>query len=122
MDKHGLEEEAMTIVRIWRSVTLETKAEEYLEYLNRIVIPACQTAEGNEGLFIMKELQGELAHFLLLSVWTSDEALVNLAGADPCEVVNPSPEEKSLLIAFESTAGHYKVVYTSESALLKNEI
>lgn len=106
----------MTITRIWRSVALATKAEQYLEYLNRIVIPACQKAEGNEGLIIMKELQGKLAHFLLLSFWTSDEALVNFAGTDSSQVVNPSPEEKSLLMAFESTARHYKVVYPSKSS------
>src|SRR5574341_2601468 len=109
----------MTIVRIWRSVTLATKAEQYLEYLIRIVIPAYQSAEGNKALFVMKELQGELAHCLLLSFWTSDEALVNFAGADCPEVANPSPGEKSLLIAFESTARHYKVVYTSGSSSVR---
>lgn len=108
----------MTIVRIWRSVTLARKAEQYLEYLNRIVIPAYLTAEGNKGLFILKELQGELAHFLLLSFWTSDKEFESSVGADTCEVVNPSPEEKSLLIAFESIARHYDVVYMSESPLL----
>ena len=97
------------IARIWRGVTLVTKADQYLEYLNRIVIPACQTAEGIEGLFIMKECQGELTHFLLLSFWTSDEALANFTGAD-FDAVSPSPEEKCLLTAFESTARHYKVI------------
>jgi len=106
----------MTIVRIWRGVTLATRAGQYLEYVNKIVIPVCQAAEGNEGMYIMKELQGELAHFLLLSFWASDEALVNFTGAASCEcdVVNPSPEEKSLLIAFESTARRYKIVYESD--------
>jgi hypothetical protein len=115
----------MTILRIWRSVTLAAKAEQYVEYLNRIVIPAYQTAEGNKGLFIMKQLQGELAHFLLLSFWTSDKTFERSAGADTCtcEVVNPSPEEKSLLIAFESIARHYEVVYMSESSPLdKNKL
>ena len=106
----------MTIVRIWRGVTLATKAEQYIEYLNNFVVPVCQTAEGNEGLFIMKELQGELAYFLLLSFWASDEALKNFAGTDSCDVVDPFPEEKNLLIAFESIASHYKMVYKSESS------
>lgn len=106
----------MTIVRIWRGVTLATRAGQYLEYVNKIVIPACQAAEGNEGMCIMKELQGELAHFLLLSFWASDDALENFTGVASCEcdVVNPCPEEKSLLIAFESTARRYKIVYESD--------
>jgi heme-degrading monooxygenase HmoA len=110
------EEYSMTIVRIWRGVTLATKAEEYSEYLNNFVVPACQTAEGNEGLFIMKEIQGELVYFLLLSLWASDEALQNFVGIDSCEAVDLFPEEKNLLLAFESTASHYKMVYKSESS------
>ena len=95
---------------------MATRAVQYLEYVNKIVVPACQAAEGNEGMYIMKELQGELAHFLLLSFWASDDALVNFTGVASweCDVVNPCPEEKSLLIAFESTAQRYKIVYESD--------
>lgn len=99
----------MTIARIWRGITWATKSTQYLEYLNKVIIPACQTADGNEGLLVLKECQGELAHFLLLSFWASDEALARFTGAD-AEVVSPTPEEKILLIAFESTARHYKVI------------
>ena len=106
----------MTIVRIWRGVTLAARAGQYLEHVNKIIIPSCQAAEGNEGMYIMEELQGELAHFMLLSFWASDDALVNFTGAASyeCDVVNPSREEKSLLIAFESTARRYKIVYGSD--------
>jgi heme-degrading monooxygenase HmoA len=103
----------MTIVRIWRGVTLATRAERYLEYLNNVVAPAYRTAEANEGMYIMQELQDELTHFLLLSFWTSEEKLKNFAGVDCCEVVVPTPEEKEFLIAFESTARHYSIVYKS---------
>jgi hypothetical protein len=57
----------------------------------------------------MKECQGELTHFLLLTLWASDEALAKYAG-NTDDVVNPTPEERSLLIAFESTARRYRVV------------
>lgn len=107
----------MTIVRIWRCVTFASEAEQYLEYLNKFLIPACQTAEGSEGLCVMRRLESELAHFLFLSFWTSEMALANFAGctAREYEVVNPSPEERRLLIAFESTARHYEVVQISET-------
>lgn len=104
----------MTIVRIWHGVTLATKAEQYLEFLNNFIVVPCQTAEGNEGLFVLKEPQGEITHFLLLSFWACEEALKNFAGADCCDVVYLSPEEKKLLIAFDSTARHYKIVYASD--------
>jgi len=99
----------MSIARVWRSITLISNADKYLEYLDKTVIPACQTAEGNEGLIVMKECHGELSHFLLLSFWASNEALAKYAEATD-DVVDPTPEEKSLLIAFESNARHYKVI------------
>lgn len=99
----------MTIGRIWRGVTLAAKSEQYLEYLNRTVIPTCQSAEGNEGLFVLKECQGELTHFLVLTLWASDEALAKYAGTAD-DVVHPTPEERDLLMAFESTARRYQVV------------
>lgn len=104
----------MTIVRIWSVITLATNAERYFDFLKKAFIPACQTAKGNKGLLIMDALQGELAHFLLVSFWVSEQALADFTGADSYEVVKPSPEERSLLLAFESTAKHYSVAYRSE--------
>jgi len=105
----------MTIVRIWSGIALATKANQYLEYLNKIVVPAIRMAEGNQGLLILQDLRGELAHFLVLSFWTSNEVLIDFAGAHSSEyeVVKLSPEEESLLVAFESIAKYYEVLYSS---------
>lgn len=105
----NLREENMSIARIWGGITLVSNADKYLEYLDKMVIPACQMAEGNEGLIVMKECHGELSHFLVLSVWASNDALAKYVGATD-DVVDPTPEEKNLLIAFESNPRHYKIV------------
>lgn len=97
------------IARIWHSMTKLTDAENYQEYLNRHVVPNYQTAEGYRGLYIMKECQGELMHFLLLTLWASDETLEKYTGTAN-DVVNPVPEERDLLVAFESTARRYRVI------------
>lgn len=99
--------------RIWRSTTTLSNAEGYQEYLNRFIIPAYQMAEGNQGVYVMKECQGELVYFLLLTFWTSNEALAKYIGI-PGDVINPSPEEKNLLVAYESTGRSYKVIESSE--------
>ena len=59
------------IARVWRGITPIGKADQYLEYLNQTVVPGYQAAGGNEGFFIFREVQGELAYFLLLSLWSS---------------------------------------------------
>ena len=97
------------IARIWRSTTTLSNAEGYQEYLNRFIVPAYQTAEGNQGVYVMKECQGELTHFLLLTLWASDESLEKYTGTAN-DVVNPVPEERDLLVAFESTARRYRVI------------
>ena len=100
----------MTVVRIW-CVTLTTKVEQYLAHLNKIVIAACPI-DGNEGLFVMKDLRGELAQLLLLSFWSSDEALLRFAGADSAERVNPTPEEN----VFASPSSQPPGIYMSKSS------
>jgi len=97
------------IARIWRSTTTLSNPEGYQEYLNRFIVPAYQTAEENQGVYVMKECQGELTHFLLLTLWASDESLEKYTGTAN-DVVNPVSEERDLLVAFESTARRYRVI------------
>jgi len=97
------------IAWIWRSTTTISNAKGYQEYLYRFVVPAYQMAEGNNGVYVMKECQGDLVHFLLLTYWTSNEALTKNIGV-PGDGINPSPEERKLLIAYESIGRSYKVI------------
>ena len=87
------------IARIWRSTTTLSNAEGYQEYLNRFIVPAYQTAEGNQGVYVMKECQGELTHFLLLTLWGSDGLLEKYTGTSN-DLVTPVLEERDLLVAF----------------------
>lgn len=114
----------MTIIRIWSCIALVTKANQYLEFLNNFVVPTFRMAEGNEAVFILQDLRDELAYFSLLSFWTSNEVLINFTGVHSTEFeeVKPSPEEKSLLVAFESTATYYDVVYSSGFSTDKNKL
>jgi heme-degrading monooxygenase HmoA len=97
------------IACIWRGITQASQAERYLDYLNGNVIPTYQADAGNKGIFVLKDIQGELAHFLLLSFWDSKEALINFAGQDS-EILNQSPESEEYLIAYESMIKKYQVV------------
>lgn len=106
----------MTIARIWRAITLAEEADKYLEYLNQSVIPAYRIVEGNEGFLVMRECQGELMHFLLLSFWSSNEALASFTVINSSEMMDLTLDAKRLLVAFESTARCYKVVCRSKSS------
>ncbi len=109
------------IARIWRGITLKTKAGKYLEYLNDTVVPRYREAEGNLGLFILRDFQGELAYFLLLSFWSSRDALVKFAHPN-VDIAVQDPEEKEFLVAFESIVKHYRLVsYSHEEGIFEHE-
>ena len=97
------------IARVWRGITSLSKADQYLEYLNQIVLPGYQAVEGNQGVCIFREVQGELVYFLLLSFWSSYDALAVFAGPNQ-ELAKHASEEQKFLIASESMVAHYDVL------------
>jgi hypothetical protein len=97
------------IARVWRGITSIGKADQYLEYLNQVVLPGYQAVEGNQGVCILREVQGELAYFLLISIWSSYDALAVFAGPNQ-ELAKHTPEEQKFLVASESVVAHYEVL------------
>ncbi len=97
------------IARVWRGITSLSKADQYLEYLKRVVLTGYQAVEENQGVFIFRNVQGELVHFLLISIWSSCDSLTQFA--DPnLEIGKQGPEDQNFLIAFESVAAQYEVL------------
>jgi heme-degrading monooxygenase HmoA len=97
------------IARVWRGITSIGKADQYLKYLNQNVVPGYQAVAGNQGVFIFREIQGELAHFLLLSIWSSCDDLAAFPDPDQ-ELARQAPEAQKFLVASESVVTHYEVL------------
>lgn len=101
------------IACIWRGVTQVPQSERYLEYLNQGLVPRYQADVGNQGVFVLREIRGELVHFLILSFWESKEALNKFADQD-YEIAYHPPEVEKYLIAYESMIKKYQVVSIGE--------
>jgi heme-degrading monooxygenase HmoA len=97
------------IARIWHGVTAADKSEEYLDYLNRTGVPDYRATEGNQGVYVLRRTEGDKAHFLLLSLWQSRDAIVKFAGSD-MEKARYYPQDKEYLLEFEPTVTHYEVL------------
>lgn len=97
------------IARVWRGITSIDKADQYLKYLNQIVVPGYQAVAGNQGVFVLREVQGELAYFLLLSIWSTRDALAVFTDPNQ-ELARQAPEEQKFLVASESVVAHYEVL------------
>jgi hypothetical protein len=53
------------IARIWHGITMAAKADAYLDYLNRTGVPDYQATPGNRGVYVLRRIEGDVAHFYL---------------------------------------------------------
>jgi heme-degrading monooxygenase HmoA len=97
------------IARTWHGVTPASKADEYVEYLNKTGVPDLRDTLGNRGVLVLRRIEGEEAHFLLISLWESYEAIRRFAGKD-AEIARYYPEDKEFLLELEPRVTHYEVV------------
>jgi heme-degrading monooxygenase HmoA len=97
------------IARIWHGETAAAKSEEYLDYLNETGVPDYRATRGNRGVYVLRRIEGDRAHFLTLSFWDSIDDVKRFAGPDP-ERARYYPEDEEFLLGFEPEAGHYEVV------------
>ena len=96
------------IARAWHGRTAAGKADAYLKFLIERAIPDYQSIAGNRGATILRRIQGEEAHFLILPSWESRTAIEAFAGAD-IEQAKYYTEDRDFLLEFEPTVTHYEV-------------
>jgi heme-degrading monooxygenase HmoA len=102
------------IARIWHSVTPATRADEYLEFLNRTGVPDYRTTEGNRAVYVLRRIEEDRAHFLTLTFWDDIEDVKRFAGSDP-KKAKYYPDDEEFLLGFEPTVEHYEVIVGPES-------
>lgn len=104
------------IARIWHGVTLATKANKYVDYLKETGLADYAAISGNRGVYLLRRIVGDRAHFMTLTFWESEEAIKAFAGAD-IEKARYYPEDKDFLLEFEPTVKHYEVLHAASSAM-----
>ena len=97
------------IARTWHGVTDASKANEYLDYLKQTGVPEYQETKGNRGVYVLRRLDRDRAHFLLLTLWESEDAIKRFAGPE-IEKAKYYPEDEKYLLELEPTVTHYEVL------------
>ena len=97
------------IARTWHGVTSLAKADEYLDYLHQTGIPDYRATEGNQGVYVLRRLDGDQAHFMLISLWDSMASIQKFAGQD-AEKARYYPEDTDYLLELEPNVTHYEVM------------
>jgi heme-degrading monooxygenase HmoA len=96
------------IARIWHGRTPASKSDDYLAFLRERAIPDYRATPGNLAAFVLRRIDGDVAHFTTLTHWESLEAIAAFAGAD-IERAKYYPEDTDFLLEFEPTVQHHEI-------------
>lgn len=96
------------IARTWHGVTPTAKADDYLRLMRDVAIPDYEAIPGNRGVYVMRRIEGEVTHFLLLTLWDSADAIRQFAG-DDMDKAKYYDFDVNYLLELEPTVTHYEV-------------
>ena len=97
------------IARTWHGAVRAPDADTYHRYLLESGVPSLRATPGNRGVYVLRRIDGSEAHFLLISLWESLEAIRAFAG-DDLERARYYPEDRRYLLELEPRVTHYEVL------------
>ncbi len=96
------------IARTWHGAVPLAKSDAYLELMRNVAIPDYTKTPGNRGAFVLHRVDGDVAHFIMLTYWDSLDAVRGFAG-DDVSVAKYYDFDAGYLIELEPTVQHYEV-------------
>jgi len=99
------------IVRTWHGRTTLSDADAYEAFMARRAAPDYGSVEGLKQLFFTRRDEGDIAHFLLITVWDSMDAVKAFAGDDPAKA-KYYPEDDRYLLEKEDCSLNHRVFFT----------
>ncbi len=97
------------IARLWHGTTPASKADSYAEIVEKTGIAALRKTEGNRGAWSLRRIDGDVAHFIVLSMWDGMEAIKRFAGPEPEKAVY-FPQDDDYLLDRSANVDHYEIV------------
>lgn len=97
------------IARTWKGRVPAVKADAYHQYLLRTGIPDYRATPGNQGVLVQRRIEGDVAHFVLTTLWESIESIKRFAG-DDYERARYYPEDDEFLLEREPSVVHAEVL------------
>jgi len=105
------------IARVWKGIVPLEKAEAYGSWLrdSEFGLSHYRATPGNLGAWLLRRVEGDRAHFLLLSTWESLEAIRAYAGPD-IAAARYFPFDRECLIEPDPLVIHYEVLESGASS------
>ena len=97
------------IIREWRGRTSRAKSSDYPEHFRSVVIPELRRIQGFLGAFLSQRQCDDKVEFVVLTRWTSTEAIQAFAGPT-LEKAVVEPAAIAALTDYDDTVRHYDVL------------
>lgn len=97
------------IERHWKGVVKPGEAERYIEHLTTETFPQLAMIDGFVKASILNRPVAAGTEFLVVTVWSSPDAIRQFAGDDFEKAVVP-PKVQEIMVEFDRYAKHYEVV------------
>ena len=96
------------ICRIWHGRTPRDKADAYASFLEARAIPDYRSVPGNLSVHVLRRDEGEVAHFVTMTLWHSEAAIRAFAG-DDLLTAKYYEEDRAFLLELEPQVQHFVV-------------
>jgi heme-degrading monooxygenase HmoA len=84
----------------------KTKSDDYLQRMRKVALRDYKSVPGNRGAFCLHRVEGDVAHFDMLTFWDDIEAVKRFAG-DDFQAAKYYDFDRAYLIELEPTVRHY---------------
>jgi heme-degrading monooxygenase HmoA len=97
------------ISRHWRALARSSSADEYVTYLRKVTFPDIARLPGYLGATLHRRDRPEGVEFIVITTWTSAEAVHAFSGSDAEMAVVPH-KVREMMLEYDLRARHYRVV------------
>ena len=97
------------IARVWHGITQSERADEYVDYLRQTGVNDLHNTPGNQGVLVIRKIDGNEAFFTLISFWDSIQSIKKFAGED-VEKARYYPEDHEFLKKLDPKVEHFEVM------------
>jgi hypothetical protein len=97
------------IARTWKGRVPAAKANAYHEYLLRTGVRDYRSTPGNRGVLVARRIDGDVAHFVLTTLWDSVESIKLFAG-EQYKKAHYYPDDDDYLLEREACVTHAEVL------------
>jgi heme-degrading monooxygenase HmoA len=96
------------IARIWSGKVRREDGDAYAAYIHETGIAGYKSTPGNQGAWLLRRDEDDLAEIITFSLWDSLDAVRGFAGDDVEKAVF-YPEDDHYLVERDLTVRHYEV-------------